>query len=213
MITMSQEVEAKDEKLLTDFQQYMRLGAYIGTNRRTKDMERFIYSHGGAIYRIDINQTDKRIRLASKLLARVADSHGTNKVAIFGRRMYARKPIFEFCKRTKFLPYPGRFTPGLLTNPNLPGYIEPEIVLVSDPTKEYQVIKESQSIGIPVIALVDTNNTLHNVDLAIPINNKGRKSLALAYWLLTNQVLRERGKLGGDETIEAPPESFMFLIS
>lgn len=208
---MDEEVREEEERsLLIDFQKYMRYGIYIGTNRRTKDMEPFIYSHGGAIYRIDINQTDKRIRLAARILARFQTP---KKVAVFGRRMYAQKPLMEFCKRTGFLSFPGRFVPGTLTNPNLPGYIEPEVVMVSDPRKEYQVIKETRRTGIPVIALADTNNTLNNVDFTIPANNKGRKSLALVYWLLTNQVLRERGELGEEETIEAPPESFMVLIS
>lgn len=201
--------EAKEDELLVDFKKYMEFGIYIGTNRRTEDMKPFIYSHGGAIYRIDINQTDKRIRLAARLLSR----HPPGKVAVFGRRMYAQKPLREFCKRTGFLSFPGRFVPGTLTNPNLPGYIEPEVVIVSDPRKEYQVIKESRRSGIPVIALVDTNNTLNNVDFAIPVNNKGRKALALVYWLLTNQVLRERGELGEEETIEAPPESYMVMIA
>lgn len=203
--------EKKEERedLLVEFNKYMSYGIYIGTNRRTEDMKPFIYGHGGAIYRIDINQTDKRIRLAARLLAR----HPPEKVAVFGRRMYAQKPLTEFCKRTGFLSFPGRFVPGTLTNPSLPGYIEPEIVMVSDPRKEYQVIKESRNIGVPVIGLVDTNNTLKNVDLAVPCNNKGRKALALVYWLLTNQVLRERGELGEEETIEKPPESFMVLIT
>lgn len=203
------ELEEERQELLIDFKTYMQFGTTIGTNRRTKDMRPFIYGHGGAIYRIDINQTDKRIRLAGKLLAR----YEPKKVAVFGRRMYSQKPLTEFCKRTGFLSFPGRFVPGTLTNPNLPGYVEPEIVMVSDPQKEYQVIKESRNIGLPVIALVDTNNSLHNVDFAIPVNNKGRKALALVFWLLTNQVLRERGELGEDETIEAPPESYMVLIS
>jgi len=32
-----------------------------------------------------------------------------------------------------------------------------------------------------------------NVDLVIPTNNKGRKALALIYWLLAKKTLEERG--------------------
>jgi small subunit ribosomal protein S2 len=46
------------------------------------------------------------------------------------------------------------------------------------------------------------------VDLVIPTNNKGRKALALVYWLLARQVLRERGALAPDAPFEVPVEEF-----
>jgi small subunit ribosomal protein S2 len=49
-------------------------------------------------------------------------------------------------------------------------------------------------VGIPVVALCDTNNLTSNVDLVIPTNNKGRKALTLIYWLLAKEVLKERGE-------------------
>ncbi|NIU39652.1 30S ribosomal protein S2, partial [Candidatus Bathyarchaeota archaeon] len=36
------------------------------------------------------------------------------------------------------------------------------------------------------------------VDLAIPTNNKGRRALAVIYWLLARQILREKGELPAD---------------
>ena len=67
-------------------------------------------------------------------------------------------------------------------------------------------------IGVPVIALADTSNEPYNVDLVIPCNNRGRKALALIYWLLTNQYLRERDMLGPDETIDDSVEDFMVFL-
>jgi len=100
-----------------------------------------------------------------------------------------------------------------LTNPQLVSYVEPEIILVSDPIKERQAIKESKLMGIPVVALCDTNNIVSNIDFAIPANNKGRKSLSLIFWLLANQILRERGELSEDQTIKETPEDFMVMLS
>ena len=46
---------------------------------------------------------------------------------------------------------------------------------------------------MPIVGLVDANNNLRNVDVALPVNNKGRRSLALVYWLLAREVLKARG--------------------
>ena len=65
----------------------------------------------------------------------------------------------------------------------------------------------SQS-GVPVIALCSTDNSLKNVDLVIPVNNKGRRSLAIVYWLLTREILRERGNLPQSGEFGATIEDF-----
>ena len=50
-----------------------------------------------------------------------------------------------------------------------------------------------------------SNSFISFVDIAIPVNNKGRKAIALVYWLLARQILRERGTIpeDGDLDIEA----------
>ncbi len=92
--------------------------------------------------------------------------------------------------------------PGTLTNPQYARYIEPEIIVATDPTGDAQAITEAVSIGIPVIGLCDTNNSTANVDLVIPTNNKGRKSLAMIYWLLTKEMFTINGKANFNYTIE-----------
>ncbi|MEM4702744.1 MAG: 30S ribosomal protein S2, partial [Archaeoglobaceae archaeon] len=87
-----------------------------------------------------------------------------------------------------------RFVPGTLTNPNLKEYIEPDIVFVNDPAIDKQAIIEATKVGIPVIALCDTNNSTADIDLIIPTNNKGRKALALVYWLIAREMKKARGE-------------------
>ena len=207
--TLEEMEEMKKKEVLVPLKTYIRYGSHIGTNKKTKDMERFIFKRKGGVYLINVLKTDERIQLVAKLLA----NYQPDEVALFGLRLYAQKPIIHAAKWTGFKPYPGRFIPGTLTNPELPTYIDPEIIVISDPIKERQAIKEATLMGIPVIALCDTNNVLSNIDFAIPINNKGRKSLALAYWLIANQILRERGELEEDQTIKETPEDFMVMLS
>ena len=103
-----------------------------------------------------------------------------------------------FAKAVGAVSYSERFVPGCLTNPNLPEYFEPKVLLVTDPATDQQALSEAVSIGIPVIGLCDVNNETRDVDLVIPANNKGRVALATIYWLLTREVLRARA--GGAET-------------
>ena len=94
------------------------------------------------------------------------------------------------------------------TNPKLPNFAEPELLIVTDPRADWQAIVEAAEVGIPTIGFCDTDNRSQLIDLVIPINNKGRKSLALAYWLMARQVLRERGELAPTAELPASLDDF-----
>ena len=44
--------------------------------------------------------------------------------------------------------------------------------------------------------------------LVIPVNNKGRKALALTYWLLAREILKEKGQIKSDEQFQYSVEDF-----
>ncbi len=81
-------------------------------------------------------------------------------------------------------------------------------MVVTDPRSDSQAIIEARQIGIPVVALCDTENLLGNVDIVVPVNNKGRKAIALVYWLLARQTLRGRGDLAEDQDLDIPSTDF-----
>ena len=89
----------------------------------------------------------------------------------------------------------GRFMPGTLTNPSLPFYTEPQLIIVSDPEVDLQAVIEATNAGIPVIGIANTDNLTSNIDLIIPANNRGRKALATTYWLLAREILIQKGEL------------------
>ena len=66
------------------------------------------------------------------------------------------------------------------------------MLIVTDPAADQQAVREAVGSGVPIVAICDANNNLRNVDLALPANNKGRRSLALLYWLLSREVLKQR---------------------
>lgn len=193
------------QDLLVPLETYLAAGVRIGTHIKTKVMERFIYGvRPDGLYVINVRLLDERIRIAAKMIAR----YDPNTIVAVSARQYGYQPVKAFCSFTGAIPIVGRFVPGTFTNPSLPNYLEPSLLLASDPRADSQAIDEAAEVGIPVIALCDTDNFCEYVDLIIPVNNKGRRSLALVYWLLARQVLRERGELGSDEDLPVPVEHF-----
>jgi small subunit ribosomal protein S2 len=187
---------APGEELLLPQDTLLSAGIHIGTRMKTGDMEQFIYRvRPDGLFVLDVKKTDDRIRVAAKFLARFEPA----KVAAAAARLYAQEPVAKFCQLTGATPVVGRFIPGLLSNPLYPNRIEPEVLIVSDPRADAQAVKEASSVGIPVVALCSTDNEFVGVDLVIPTNNKGRRALAVIYWLLARQVLRERGELPADK--------------
>jgi small subunit ribosomal protein S2 len=170
-------------------------GIHIGTRMKTKDMDKFIYrTRPDGLFVLDIKKTDERIRIAAKYLARLEPA----KIAAVAARLYGRDPVTKFCEVTGVTPVVGRFIPGILSNPLSKNRIEPSVVIVSDPKADVQAVVEAARIGIPVIALCSTDNDFADVDFVIPTNNKGRRALAVIYWLLARQILRERGEIPPD---------------
>jgi len=199
-----------EEELLMPRDTLLSAGIHIGTRMKTGDTEQFIYRvRPDGLFVLDVKKTDERIRVAAKFLARFEPA----KIAAAATRLYAQEPVKKFCETIRATPVVGRFIPGLLSNPLYPNRIEPEVLIVSDPRADFQAVKEASSVGIPVVALCSTDNEFSGVDLVIPTNNKGRRALAVIYWLLARQILRERGELPADKDLTATVEDFEAKIS
>ncbi|HOT07258.1 MAG: 30S ribosomal protein S2 [Methanosaeta sp. PtaB.Bin039] len=182
-------VEGEYETLIP-IDEYLAAGVHIGTQQKTSDMMNYIYRvRTDGLYVLDVQSTDKRIRLAGKFLA----NYDPSKILVVSARQYGQRPATLFAKSVGARANVGRFIPNTLTNPDFAGYIEPDVLVATDPSGDSQALNEAVDVGIPVVALCDTNNMTSNVDLVIPTNNKGRKALTLIYWLMARQVLRERG--------------------
>jgi small subunit ribosomal protein S2 len=175
---------------LVSIDEYLAAGVHIGTQQKTQDMMRFVYRvRTDGLYVLDIQSTDERIRVASKLLSH----YDPSRILVVSSRQYGQHPAKMFSRSLGTRAMLGRFIPGSLTNPQIHGFFEPDVVIVTDPAGDAQVLKEASSIGVPIVALCDTNNLISNVDLVIPTNNKGRKALSLVYWLIAREVSRLNG--------------------
>jgi len=180
-------------------------GVHIGTRVKTKDMEPYIYKvRPDGLFVLDMEKMNERIKVATKFLSRFELS----RVVVASSKRYGRTPVLKFCELTGAVSQIGRFTSGTFTNPAYSDYFEPVAVLITDTLADDQIVEEASMIGVPVVAFCSTDNSLSNVDLIVPVNNKGRRSLAVAYWLLCREIKRERNEIPKDGDLTVSIDDF-----
>ena len=205
MAEVKEQPSEPEQKMLVPEETYMTSGVHIGTRQKTSDIKDFIYKvRNDGLYIIDVKKTDDRIKAAAQFLSK----YDPAKVLAVSVRQYGQKPIRKMSEHAGIRILDGRFRPGTLTNPNSKDFFEPDVIILTDPLADIQALHEAKNIGIPVVALCDTNNETRYIDIAVPTNNKGRRALALIYWLLTREILKAKGKLGADDEFPTPMEDF-----
>ncbi len=199
-IVMSEQPEVIDIK-----KQVISTGIRVGTQVKTKFMKQFIEKASPeGLYMLNIDMTLEKIKTCAKFINRV----GAENIIACSGRQYAGIPIEKFCEMTGAKQLLGRFMPGTLTNPSLPYYVEPKLILISDPEVDVQALIEATNAGIPIIGIANTDNVTSKLDVIIPANNRGRKSLATIYWLLVRQILIEKGELKENESMKYEIDDF-----
>lgn len=196
--------ETKGSMLLPQ-DKYLEAGLHIGTRFKTIDMRPFIFKRrDDGLFILDLRKIDERIRLAAKILGK----YRPEEVMVVASRLYSANAAGKFANLTGVDIMKGRFIPGTMTNVKLKIFKEPKIMLVCDPKGEQEAVREASKMGIPIIALCDTDNYTAFVDLVVPTNNKGRKALAMVFYLLTRELLMSQGKITGYDQFDRRPEYF-----
>lgn len=193
----------------TDAEKYLKTGAHIGTKYKTDGMKKYIYKRReDGLKVMDIQTLDSRIEIASKFIS----NYDKEKVVAASRKLYGKTPIMQFSEAIGGKAVTGRFVPGTFTNPEGKKFIELDLLIVTEPDSDFQAIKEAKKLKVPIIALCSTNNSTKDVDLIIPVNNKGRKSLALVYWMLAKKILTERKEIKSENEFKKTIEDFEYKI-
>ena len=191
------------EELLVAQEEYLKSGIHIGTKYRTKYMADFIYkTRPDGLSVLNLQKIDERIRLAAGLLSHYVPQD----ILIASRRENSYKAVKAFAKTIGCKVFAGRYMPGVLTNPALKKFVETKILFITDSWPDRNALKDANKIGIPVIALCDTNNQSNFIDLVLPCNNKGKKSLGLLFWLLAREYMKKRQP---ESEFTVPVEDFM----
>tara|TARA_B100000902_G_scaffold1723_1_gene2248 strand:- start:4704 stop:5351 length:648 start_codon:yes stop_codon:yes gene_type:complete len=187
-----------DVEYLLPLDIYQQHFVHIGTQQSSAHMVPFLEDQkqeGTGLYLINLDETNKRFSTVSNFLNKFKPEN----ILVVSARQYGQRPARRFAQAIGARHIVGRFIPGTLTNPRLRSYIEPEVIIVTDPQADQQALSEAVNSGLPVVGICDANNTLRFVDLVLPANNKGRRSLALVYWLLAREVVKAQGRVTDDQ--------------
>lgn len=223
-VAVAEPVEEMDEEIK---QMFLSSGIHIGTKILSGKLRKIHLNNFGApndfiyrqtnygLYVLNIRRTEERLRIATKWIVKFLEegkSKGEpSKIVISSVRRYGKEPIRKFAEvlGPNVIVKDVRFVPGSLTNPSMEGYIRNvSLVIIVDPHADKQALKEAKIARIPVLSLIDTDDDLTGVDLAIPANNRGKKALGLAFFLLARDVLKLSGQISSYEEFPYTSEDF-----
>ncbi len=211
---MNDEIEVSTEDFLVPLDDYLSNGVHVGLKYKTADMKEFIYKiRPDKLCVFDVKKINDRIKIAADFIS----GYDPKDILVVSNRVYGRLPIQKFCEYVGCKVTKDRFVSGTLTNPGIETYTETKLLIVTDTSSDQQAIKEAALMGIPVVAICDTNTRSKNIDLIIPSNNKGKNSLALVYWILTKEILKSRGITKFDAPLEefiskAEPQPYLLKM-
>jgi small subunit ribosomal protein S2 len=179
----------------------LEAGVHFGhqTKRWNPKMKEYIFGERNGIYIIDLQKTLKMFKEASKF---VTDLTATGKLILFvGTKRQAQDAIAEEATRAGMPYINSRWLGGLLTNwitvqksvkrlqelddlsTNLSGIKSmkrlPDAIFVVDSNNEAIAVAEARKLGIPVVAVVDTNCDPTQVDYVIPGNDDALRAIRL----------------------------------
>lgn len=198
--------QTSTKQTIIPLEQFIASGIHIGTKFKTKHMAPYIYKiNPNGLCVLDIEKVNDGLTQAIQKLA----NYEPEEIVIVSRRENGWKPVKSFAKATgvKHV-FAGRYPAGTITNPNLETFFEPRVMLVVDPFPDKNAVKDAINIGIPIIGLCDSNNTTENIDIIVPCNNKGAKSLGLIFWILAREYLKSRSLIKSDEEFQILVEDF-----
>jgi len=197
-----------------DIKKLLACRVHIGSENLDASMERYVFGrteNGNHI--IDLRKTIEKLQLAARVIVAMENTADVIAIALNSgpnSAPIAQRAVLKFSQYLQARHIAGRYTPGTLTNQKQKHFIEPRLLIIADPIKDYQPILEASYVNVPVIAMCNTDNSLRNIDIAIPCNTNSKFSVGLVWWMLAREVLRLRGSVSRSAEWEVMVDMFIY---
>ena len=89
----------------------------------------------------------------------------------------------------------------------------PDAIIVVDARLEFTAVKEANGLGIPIIAIVDSNTNPNNISYPIPANDDSIRTIQLLISSIADTILEANGKLNDNNTLLINQISLMQIIN
>lgn len=177
-----------------DVTQMLMASVHIGSKNIDYQMKPYIYKKRSdtGVCIIDLHKTWEKMLLAARVLVAIENPKD---IAAISNRVFGQRAVLKFSTHIGASGMAGRYTPGTFTNQIQKAFVEPRVLVVTDPREDHQPVKEASYVNVPTIALCNTDTPLRYVDIAIPCNNSSVQSIGLMWWFLAREVLRMRGTI------------------
>jgi len=199
-----QALQPKEE----DIKKLLAVGAHIGTTNIDSAMNRYIWRRRpDGIHIINLAKTWEKLVLAARIIAGIENPA---EVCVVSAPTIGQRAALKFANFTGANAITGRYTPGTFTNQIQEKFIEPRLLIITDPRADHQATSESSYVNLPTIALCNSDTPVRQVDVVIPCNNRSTESVGLIYWLLAREVLFLRGTIPRNQPWDVMVDLFFY---
>lgn len=172
----------------------LEAGVHFGhqTSRFNPKMAEYIHTERNNVHIIDLQKTEEKINEACHVVSKVASCGG--KVLFVGTKEQAKDSIKEEADRCGMQYVNNSWVEGTLVNIGNIQIIEclPDVLFVVDPETERNAIEEAHELGIPVVAIVDTNGNPEDVDYIIPGNDDAIRAIKFITGKIADAIIESK---------------------
>lgn len=173
---------------LTD---YISCSVHLGTKVITPDMRKFVYKRrADGLAVINTSLIDDKLREACNFIK----DFDVGDIFIACKREAGWPAVEKFSEVTGIRAFTKKYPAGIITNLNLETFFEAKLVILGDPWVDKNALNDAFRVGLPIMAICDTNNYASGIEQIIPANNKSRKSVGLVLYVLAREYLKANGK-------------------
>jgi small subunit ribosomal protein S2 len=187
--------------------QLLEAGVHFGhqTRRWNPKMKRFIFGERNGIYIIDLKQTLDQIDVAYSFVRDLVADDGT--ILFVGTKKQTQDPVSTYAVQCGMPFINERWLGGMLTNFNtILGRVKkmqeyermraagdfeaklPDAIFVIDTKKEHIAVTEANKLGLPIVAVVDTNCDPDVIQYVIPGNDDAIRAGTLLCRVIADAV-------------------------